>query len=229
MVIPSLISTEELFSHRYFVAACTPHPFSSFRVSNIVSTNGHPLQPSRMRSGLVHQPTPVVFPLPRHCSHPATLSPPCHSQKVSTTYFQPAVRPASVLSRFDRFRPIGPRAKGGPALRLPTAHTYIFYRSCLFIVRRGAQFLRFFERPNWFSNFFQRFLKIQYKIAVLSPSKYTKTLLYNHLGFQIKQMRPLKASLQSARSNLIKPWSGPQYFVSVGSVSNENPSELRGF
>jgi len=36
------------------------------------------------------------------------------------------------LSRLDRWLPIGPRAKGGPALRLVLAsQTYTFNRSCL--------------------------------------------------------------------------------------------------
>jgi len=134
-----------------------------------------------------------------------------------------------VSSRFDRFLLIGPRAKGAPRYAYQPTQTYTFYRSWLFIVRRGAQFLKRFERPNWFSIFFQRFLKIQYELSLLPPSKYTKTLLYNHLGFQIKQMWPLKVSLQSARSNLKKPCRGPQYFVSAGSVTNENSNELRGF
>jgi len=34
------------------------------------------------------------------------------------------------------------------------------------------------------------------------------TLLYHHLGIQIKWLQSLKISLRSARSNLIKPWSG---------------------
>jgi len=133
------------------------------------------------------------------------------------------------------FKPIWPISSNrAPRQRAPRyayqpTQTYTFYRSWLFIVRRGAQFLKRFERPNWFSIFFQRFLKIQYELSLLPPSKYTKTLLYNHLGFQIKQMWPLKVSLQSARSNLKKPCRGPQYFVSAGSVTNENSNELRGF
>ena len=67
------------------------------------------------------------------------------------------------------------------------------------------------------------------KLALLPPSKYTKTLLYNHLCIQMKQLRSLKMSLRSARSNFMKTLEGPQYFVSVGSVANENLSELRGF
>jgi len=34
-------------------------------------------------------------------------------------------------------------------------------------------------------------LYIQHILALLPPPKYTKTLLYNHLGIQLKQLRPL--------------------------------------
>jgi len=37
---------------------------------------------------------------------------------------------------------------------------------------------------------------------LLLSSEYTKTLLYNHLSIQIKQLRSLKMSLQAARWNL---------------------------
>jgi len=46
----------------------------------------------------------------------------------------------------------------------------------------------------------------------------------------MKKLWSLKLSLQSARSNLKNHGlAAPQYFVSVRSVANENPSELRGF
>jgi len=58
--------------------------------------------------------------------------------------------------------------------------------------------------------------------------KYTKTLICNYLGNQMKQLRSLTMSSQSARSNLKKTLEGPQYVVSMGYVPT-NPSELRGF
>jgi len=70
---------------------------------------------------------------------------------------------------------------------------------------------------------------MQYEVALLPPSKYTKTLLYNHLGIQIKQMRSLKMSLQSARSSLKKTLEGPTVICKRGIRSNENPSELPCF
>jgi len=78
---------------------------------------------------------------------------------------------------------------------------------------------------------FQRLHKIQHKLALLLPSKYTKTLIDKHFGIQMKQLRFLKKSLQSRteRQNLRKVWRGPQYFVRMGSIANENPSEQRGF
>jgi len=79
-----------------------------------------------------------------------------------------------VLSLFDRFLVIGPRAT--------------FNRSKLtlsvFSARAGQVFLRCFEKPKRFSIFFQLSLKIQYKLALLPPSNYTKDLFYNHLGIQ---------------------------------------------
>ena len=71
--------------------------------------------------------------------------------------------------------------------------------------------------------------KIQYKLTLLPPLKYTKTLIDKHFGIQMKQLRFLKKSLQLARAKLKKNWTGPQYFESVESVANENLSELRGF
>ena len=76
---------------------------------------------------------------------------------------------------------------------------------------------------------FQQSLKIQYKFALLPPSKYTKTLIYKRLGIQMKQLRPLKVFTVSK----VKTWenSGGSHsiFFSVGYLANENPSELRGF
>jgi len=42
-------------------------------------------------------------------------------------------------------------------------------------------------------------------------------------------MQSLKVSCSQQGQTLRKPWRGPQYFISVESVTNENPSELRGF
>ena len=107
--------------------------------------------------------------------------------------------------------------------------TYTLYRSCLCTVpTQGPVFFKLIWETKTVLTFFQRSLKTKYKLALLPPWKYTKTLLYYHIGIQVKQLRSLKMSLQSVRSNLKKTLEGPQYFVSVGSVANENPSELRG-
>jgi len=50
-----------------------------------------------------------------------------------------------VLSRFDRFLLIGPRAQGVPALRLQPTQTYNFCGSCLFIaLARSPVFFKLF-------------------------------------------------------------------------------------
>ena len=129
------------------------------------------------------------------------------------------MRSGPVFSRFDRFLLIGPRVKGGPALRLLTTAN-LHFLSKLLDCRAGAGpsvfsgVLR--ESPNRFSSFFQQFLKIQYKLALLAPPKITKTLLYNHLGIQIEQMLSLKMSLQSARSSLKKILEGPAVICKRG-------------
>ena len=109
--------------------------------------------------------------------------------------------PGPVLNRFDRFLLIGPRAKWGPhSVHLPK-QTYTFYRSCLCVVpARGSVFVKLFWETKIVLTFSQRSLKTQYKFALLPPSKYTKSLLCNHLGIQMKQLRSLKMSLWSARS-----------------------------
>jgi len=40
---------------------------------------------------------------------------------------------------------------------------------------------------------FQRSRKMQYKLALIPPSMYTKTLLYKDLGIQMIQLRSLKS------------------------------------
>jgi len=60
--------------------------------------------------------------------------------------------------------------------------------------------------------FFQQSFKIQYKLALLPQSKYTKALIYKHLSIQMKQLRSLKKSLQWARSKLKKTLERPTVF-----------------
>jgi len=80
-----------------------------------------------------------------------------------------------VSSRFDRFLLIGLRDKRGPTLRLLNNANLHFLSMLLVQCRRGAQcFFRCFERPNRFSNFLQRCLKIQYKLAVLPHQRRPK-------------------------------------------------------
>ena len=54
---------------------------------------------------------------------------------------------------------------------------------------------------------------MQYKLALLPPSKYTKTLLYHHLGIPMKQLQFLKMSLWSARQarSKVSLFGGAQY------------------
>jgi len=140
--------------------------------------------------------------------------------------------PTEILLNRAGFKPIwpissnrAPRQRGPRAPSNFPAQTCTFYRSCLCIVpARGPVALR--DQNG--SHIFQRSFKIQFKLALPPSSKNTKTLLYNHLGIQMKHLRSLKMSLQSARSNR-KLWRGPQCFVSVASVVKENPSVLRGF
>jgi len=81
------------------------------------------------------------------------------------------VRKGPVLSRFDRFLLIGPRAKGNPALRLLTNQTYTFHRSFLCIVlARGPVFFMLFWETKTSIKFLRRSLKVQYKLALQSPS-----------------------------------------------------------
>ena len=97
--------------------------------------------------------------------------------------------PGPVLSRFDQFLLIGPRTEGGPALRLLTKANFTFYRSCLCIVSaRGSVFSKLLWETQTVLTFFQRSLKIKYKLALLPPSKYTKTFHYNHHGIQMYQI-----------------------------------------
>jgi len=135
-------------------------------------------------------------------------------------------QPGPVLSGFERFLLIGPRAEGGPALR-PLTKTNLHFLSKLLVYRAGAGqsvfqvALRDHNRSQIFPTVSQNTVEIR---ALLPPSKHTKSLLYNHLGIQMKQLRSLKMSLRSARSSLKKTLEGR-----VGSVANENPSELHGF
>ena len=139
------------------------------------------------------------------------------------------MHPGPVLSRFHRFLLIGPRAKGGRALLiyLPKK-TCTFYRSCLCIVPARAQcFLSRFERPKRFSHFSNDLLKCSInsfyhhhhstpKLCFTITSVFRWTVAVSQNVFAVSKVKPM--SLE-----------GPQYFVSVGSVANANPSVLRGF
>ena len=108
-----------------------------------------------------------------------------------------------VLSRFDRFLLIEPRAAGGPRASPTNQHKFAL---CIEIdceyFRSGVQcFSMGFERPKRFLNYSNGLSK-RFKVALLPPSKYPKTLLYNHLSIQIKQLQYLKISLQASKSNL---------------------------
>jgi len=153
-----------------------------------------------------------------------------HWEEQNTLVTPPLQCPSLIISA--GYKPIWPISSNqvlcqrGLALRLQQAQTYTFYRSWW---RHGRPvFFKLFWETKKIINFFQRFLKIQYELALLPQSKSTKTLIYKHLGIQMKQLRPLKKSLQWARSKL-KTLEVRQYFVSVGYLANENPSELRGF
>ena len=104
-------------------------------------------------------------------------------------------RSGPVLSRFDRFLLNGPRAKGGSALCLLT-NTNLHFLSKLLVYSAGAgsSVFKVIWETTTVLNFFQRSLKIQYKLVLLPPSKYTKTLLCSHLGIQIKPLRSLWVS-----------------------------------
>jgi len=61
--------------------------------------------------------------------------------------------------------------------------------------RRGVQrFSKGFERPKLSLNYSNGLSKLL-KLALIPTSKYTKTLIYNHLSIQIKQLRSFKISL----------------------------------
>jgi len=81
-----------------------------------------------------------------------------------------------VLSRFRRR---GPRA-------IPTnQHKFALCieAECEYFRRETQCFSRSFGRSNRFLNYFNGLSK-QFKLALLPPSKYTKTLLYNHSVFR---------------------------------------------
>jgi len=53
-----------------------------------------------------------------------------------------------------------------------------------------------------------------------------KTLLYNHLSIQIKQLQSLNVFTGSKVKSSKNPWRNPQNFISLASIAN--PSELGG-
>jgi len=53
------------------------------------------------------------------------------NQSASTKNHEECLRPGPTLSRLDRLLPIGPRAKGGPALRLLTYANFHFLLNLL--------------------------------------------------------------------------------------------------
>jgi len=80
-----------------------------------------------------------------------------------------------------------PRQRG-PALRQLTNRNLQFYRSWLWIFPA--------QGPVFFKGFWETKTDLKlFQLDLLPPSKYTKTLLYNHLSIQIKQLRSLKMSL----------------------------------
>jgi len=64
--------------------------------------------------------------------------------------------------------------------------------------------------------FFQQSLKIQYKLALLPPSKYTKTLIFKNLGIHMKQFGLLRSLCSEQGQNLRKLWRVPQCFFKRG-------------
>ena len=124
-----------------------------------------------------------------------------------------------VLSRFDRFLLIGPRAEGGPALR-PLTKANLHYLSKLLVYSACTELsvfrvaLRGQNGPHMFPTVSQN--AVYSKLALLPPSKYIKTLLCNHLCIRMKQLRSLKMSLRSARSNFKKALEGPTGFCMRG-------------
>ena len=113
----------------------------------------------------------------------------------------------------------------------PTTNAHLHFLSKLLVHSAGADpvFLELFWETKTIIKLFQRPLKMQYKLALLPPSKYTKILIYKHLGIHTKLLGLCKSLCSEQGQNLRKIWRVPQYFVSVESVANENPSELRGF
>ena len=133
------------------------------------------------------------------------------------------------------FKPIWPissqqtrRKMGAPRSVYWPKQTYTFYRSCLCIVPAlSPAFFKSLWETKTVLTFFQRSLKSTVKTRFSITIKVHQNFALQSFRYSDEQLRSLKMSLQSARSNW-KLWRGPQYFVSVRSVANENPSVLRG-
>ena len=135
------------------------------------------------------------------------------------------VKPIWPISSNRAPRQRGPRATHTKQRKL----TLSIDAACVWC-RRGAQcFLKCFERPNRFSIFFQRSLTIQYKLALLPHQNTPKPCFTVISLFRWNNCGHSKSLCSEQSQNLKKIWSGPQYFVSVASAPNENPSELRRF
>ena len=121
-----------------------------------------------------------------------------------------------------------PRQKG-PALRLLNkANLHFLSKLLVYSAGAGPVFFKVFWEPKLFSIFFRRSLKIQYKFALL-PHQCTPKLCLAIISVFRRNNCDLSKRLRSEQGqNLRKLWRGPQYFVSVGSVANEIPSELGG-
>jgi len=99
----------------------------------------------------------------------------------------------------------------------PTTNANLHFLSKLLVYNAGAgpSFFMSVWETKTFIKFFQRSRKIQYTLALIPPSIYTKTLFYKDLGIQMIQLRSLK-SLQRARSKLKKTLERPTVFCKHG-------------
>jgi len=121
------------------------------------------------------------------------------------------------------FKPIWPISSNrapcqrGPRAPPTTTQTYTFYGTCSCIApARSPVFFKSLWETKTIIKFFQQSPKIQHKFALLPPSSYTKTLIYIHLGIQMKQLRSLKKSLQRAWSKLEQTLEVPTVFFKRG-------------
>jgi len=134
------------------------------------------------------------------------------------------------------FKPIWPISSNraprqrGPCVPPTTNASLHFYRSCLRIVSAaGPSVVWLFWKTKAIYQTFPTASETTVKTRFTTTIEVHQNFDWQTFRYSDEKVAVSESLCTEQGQNLRKLWRTPQYFVSVGFVSNENPSELRGF